>query len=803
MIKNYFKTVFRNLMNNKLYSFINIIGLSIGLSCVLIIFLFIEFELSFDTFYPNNDQIYRLTSTRPNVNNTDTYGNTSFPMGYSLRNDFPDFKIASSYLKADQDVLIDGTIYREKNVLFSDSLFCDIFKYEWIKGSPELIYKHPKNIALSESMIEKYFGETDPIGKTIILPPTGSYQVVAVIKDRPLASSINFSMMLSTENITVGLVGIEFDSWGSTIGGFETYFKLPPASNTEVVEKQINDVIIDKYTTEDNVSSSNTIHYGLQKLRDVHLEPDFLTKANTYATSKTTLWIYAFIGLLIICIASINFINLTTAQGIKRAKEVGIRKVLGANKSQLRFGFISEFAFISFLAMIVAIIILEIVLPYINAFLGNYVELGIYSSQFFFVFIAFLFIFVNILTSMYPSIAMSKFIPAIALKGNLLISKKNRFSLRDALLVFQFTISIALISGTIIIRNQMNYINNKDLGFSTEDVVEFNVPSREADKFRSLRNFLKAEPGVKSFGFGLAAPSSSTMNIRSLFNLEDDDSDVQRYMNVKPADPSYLNVFKLNLLSGQWLFETAENDAAIRVVVNEQLCKEYGFKNPFDAINKKIILFGAYEASIIGVVQDFHAYSLKSKTEPLVFADFSNYFHAMFVEVEKSRTKEVIANIEQYMSSLFPENFIESGNIKDSISNMYVKERRTFTMISMLSILAIFIAALGLFGIVSFMLVQKVKEIGIRKVLGASLHQLAYSLTRTYLIIILISSFIGIPISWYFMNRWLNEFEYRINIEISTFILAVLFTVIISMLTILFHVIKAGKMNPVESLKYE
>lgn len=802
MIKNYFKTVYRNLMNNKLYSFINIIGLSFGLACVLIIFLFIEFELSFDKIYPDNDQIYRLTTTRQNVNNTDTDGATSFAMGYSLRNDFPDYKIASSYLRGSLDVLINDNIYKEKNIFFVDSVFCEIFKYEWIKGSPELIHKHPKNIALSESTVDKYFGEEDPIGKSIIIPPNGSYQVVAIIKDSPLSSSLNFSMMLSTENITVDLIGFEFDSWSTSSSGFETYFKLPENSDPKVVEKQVNDIVLSKYTDEEHRPSARNTHFSLQKLRDVHLEPDFRTKPNTYATSRTTLWIYAFIGLLIICIAGINFINLTTAQELRRAKEVGVRKVLGANISQLRFGFISEFAFTSFLSMIVAIIIIEVVLPYINAFLGNYVELGIYNSQLFFGFIALLFVFVNVLTSLYPSFVMSKVVPVIALKGNLLISKKNKFSLRNALLVFQFTISIALISGTIIIRNQMSYVNNKDLGFEMEDVFQFSVPDREEAKLRSLRDFLSAESGVKSFGFGLAPPSSGT-NVRTSFQLDGDDPQERRYMNIKPVNPSYLDVFKLNLLSGQWLFETAETDTLIRVVVNEQLCKVFGFKDVFDALNKKITIFGAYEATIIGVVQDFHPYSLKGKIEPLAFADFSNYFHGMFVEIEESRKSEVLANIEEHMRELFPENFIESGSVKDAIDNMYSEENRTSTMVSVLSALAIFIASLGLFGIVSFMLVQRVKEIGIRKVLGASLRQLAYSLTRTYLIVILISSFIAIPISWYFMSRWLEEFEYRINIEIWTFVIATLFTIFISMITILFHVLKAGRMNPVDALKYE
>lgn len=802
MITNYFKTVTRNLMNNKLYSFINILGLSIGLSCAIIIFLFIEFELSFDRFFPDNDQIYRVVSTRVNANSTDTEGSTSYVMGYSFRNDFPDYKIASSYMMSNLDILIDGKIYREKNIYFVDSVLCNIFEFHWLKGSPELINEHPRNIAITERTAKKYFADKNPIGESIIFAPDKSYQVVAIIQDAPLSSSLNFSIILSVKNLSVEMIGFDYDSWANNISGFETYFKVPKSVDVKLVEKQINEIVLAKYTDVDNLETAKNSYYSLQKLKDVHLEPNFLTKPNTYATSRTALWIYAFIGLLIISIASINFVNLTTAQGLKRAKEVGVKKVLGANKTQLRFGFILEFAFTSFISMISAIILIEVVLPYINAFLGNSIELEIYNSQFFFVFIASLFVFVNIMTSLYPSLVMSKIVPVIALKGSLLISKNRTLSLRNALLVFQFTISIALISGAIIIRSQMNYINNKDLGFDMSDVMQFSIPDRGEAKMESLRDFLSAEPGIKNFGFGLAAPSSGN-NIRTAFQLEDESSNTRRYMNIKPADYTYHDVFKLKLLAGQWLFETAKTDTINRVVVNEKLYKIYGFKDAFDALDKKIVIFGGTEAIIIGVVKDFHIYSLRSKTEALAFIDMSNYYFTMFVEIEESRKKQVLDNIEKHMKELFPTNFINSGSVRDYINYMYTDENRSSIIITVLSALAIFIAALGLFGIVSFMLVQKVKEIGIRKVLGASLNQLAYVLTKTYLLIILVSSFIAIPLCWYFMNRWLNEFEYRINIDVWIFVLATLFTILISMITILFHVLKAGKMNPVDALKYE
>ncbi|MBU1012330.1 MAG: ABC transporter permease [Bacteroidetes bacterium] len=790
------KYILRNIWKNKTSSFINVLGLSIGLASSIIVFLFIEFELSFDNYYKNKDQIYRITRTISHASSTNRNGATSFPMAYSLRNDFPDFDFTSIYMSGSQDILSNEKIFRERNILFVDSVFFSVFDLQFIVGSPEVILEHPQNIAITKSVAEKYFGSEDPIGKIITFSPNINYQIVGLIKDQPLNSTLDFSMILSVENLNAETLGFEYDSWSNTISGFECYVKIGENVNLDEFETRMNEVIR-KYRNDEY----ETTHFNFQLLSKMHLEPDYQNLPNTYTTSETSLWIYAFIGILIIAIAGINFINLSMAQGLKRAKEVGVRKVLGASKSQLSFLFIKENAMISIIALVVAVIIVEVVLPYINIFLGNNHQLSIYNSSYFIIYFVAVYVIVNIIIALYPSFVMSRFTPIKALKGKLSNSKQVIFSLRNILLVFQFTVSIALIIATIVIKMQISYVNHKDLGFQIDNVIKFSLPENDSSSVQSLRQFLETMPGVQHFGFGIGSPSSSR-NFTTAFTVEGEDESINRLLNFKPADAGYSEVFNLNLLAGKWFDERTKGDSIFRVVVNEKLYKIYGFKNPEDAINKRISFSGT-TGIICGVVKDFHTYSLHLEIDPLVFASHPRFYGNMFVKVEPSRLKETITQINQKMSDLYPSYFIESMSVKEELKEMYSEADKAAIIITSLSALAIIIATLGLFGIVSIALVQKVKEIGIRKVLGAELHQIAISLTHIYIKLILAASLIAIPLGWYFMSKWLDGFSYRIEIGIWIFILASFIAFFVALLTIIFQVVKTSRMNPVNALKYE
>lgn len=799
MNKTSLNYVFRIIRKNKIYSLVNIFGLSIGLASAVVIYLFIEFELSFDNFYSDTDQVYRITRTIEHASGTDRDGATFYPMGYSLRNDFPDFKFSSIYMMRSQDILISDNVYNEMNIMFVDSVFFDLLDVNWIIGSPDLLHQHPENIAITKSSSEKFFGTDNSVGKTITFSPNKEFKIAGLLEDPPLNATHQYSIILSTENLNDEMIGYTFDNWSNTLSGFECYAKIPDVVDKADLESKMNKIIKDKYIVNEQDKDRNS--FSFQPFREMHLSPDLQNMPNTYSTSKSTLWIFAFIALLIIAIAGVNFINLSTAQGFKRAKEVGVRKVLGASKSQLSYLFIKENLLLSFIALVIAVIIIEIALPYVNAFLGNDHHLSIYNSAYFILFFLIIYVVINIIIALYPSFVMSKFSPAKTLKGNFNTPKQQLFGLRNSLLIFQFTISIALIIATIVIKKQIVYIDGKDLGFKVDQIMQFSLPESDSAKIQSLSQFLKTEPGVESFGFGIAAPSSSS-NFTTSFNVEGEDKSIQRYMNFKPVDIGYQEVFEIELLAGAWLNERRRGDSTLKLVINEKLYKIHGFKSPEEAINKKIP-FGGNGSIIVGVVKDFHTYSLHSKIDPLAFAYMPRFYSGMFVKIEPNRLKETTTRIENKMSELFPTYFIEYQSVKDGLHEMYVEEDRTATIITVMSSLAIIIASLGLFGLVSFMMVQKVKEIGIRKVLGASLRQIITTLTQTYLKLILVASLIAIPIGWYLMNRWLDAFSYRINISFWIYILASLFAVSIAFFTILFQVLKSGKMNPVESLKYE
>ncbi len=793
------KHIFRLIRKNKVFSIVNILGLSIGLASAIIIYLFVEFELSFDNYYKDGDQIYRVTRTNQYAAGTEKDGATSYPLGYSLRNDFPDFEITTFYMLGSRDVVFGERVYKEENILFIDSCFFNIFEYKWIYGSPELVTQRPENIAITTSLATKYFGDENPIGKNITLSPDKTYQIVGLVHDLPVNSTHKFSMLLSIENLTEEMVGFGYDTWEVTMSGFESYFKISDKVDLIDLERKMSDLIVAKY--EDTKDRVNRTHHKFQPLHEVHLSPEYENMPNTYSTSKSNLWIYALIGLLIIAIAGINFVNLSTAQGLKRAKEVGVRKVLGASKTQLSLLFIKENAFISFVGLVFAVIIVEIVLPYINVFLGNSHELSIYNSTYFIFFFIIVYLIVNVIIALYPSLVMSRFTPIKALKGSINAPKQHTFSLRNLLLVFQFAISIALIIATIVIKMQISFINNIDIGFKTDQIIRFDLPENDSAKIQSLRNYLRAETGVKNIGFGMSAPASSSSFLTS-FKVEGEDESAKHYLNLKPVDYSYNQVFDMEILAGDWFGERLPGDSIFRVVANEKYYKILGFKSPLDALNKRFPLAGN-TAIICGVVKDFYVNSLHEEIDPTAFISIPRFYSAMFVSIDNERIQESIASINDIMTSIFPTYYIEYESVENDLEKMYVDENRISTIITVLSALAIIIAVMGLFGLVSFMMVQRVNEIGMRKVLGATLNQIAMVLTKTYIQLILVASLFAIPLGWYFMTIWLGEFSYRIEIALWVYILAVVLTLIIALLVILLQVVKAGRMNPVDALKYE
>ena len=793
-----FRFILRNFWRQKLFTIINVVGLSIGLSCAIIIFLFIEFETSFDSYHSNHKNTYRIVRDVYHNTGMDRDGAIPYPIGHTLRTEYSEYDFSRIYNASQQDVIVNDQVYSEENILYVDSVFFTVFDYEWIDGTAKEALKEPNYIILSESIAKKYFQDENPIGKTLIFSPDYHLQVSGVIKDAPVNSSQPYSMIVSTEFLNDDIVGLKFDRYTITLSGFETYVKFPSSVNVSQFEEQINQLLFDKYSSEDD-GDHNT--FKLQPIKRIHTEPAYQTIPNTYSTTSKSLWVYSFIGLLIIVIAVINFVNLSTAQGMKRSKEVGVRKVLGAAKTQLSGQFVIETSFLVFLAIVIATVLVEVLLPSVNQFLGNNFSLSIYNSNSFIYFILFLFVIVNFLTSLYPATILTRFNPISALKNTFLAPSKGSKFMRNALVVFQFVISISLAIGAITIYQQVDYLNNKDLGFDKENIVNFDLPDFNPDLWEAIDEILMSEPGVISYGYGAGPPSSSS-NLRTTFTIPDIDPDNSLYVNFKPADSGYYQTFGLKLLAGEWLGFSHHSDTIYELVINEKLFKTYDISSPEEALGRKIKVSN-FMGKVIGVVKDFHLYSLKREIEPLIFCFMPQYYFQVYLKVNPNRMKETIENVTAKMQEIYPKYSISYEIYEDDLKDSYSDEQRMSQIIILLSLIAIFIASMGLFGLVSFMILQRVKELGVRKVLGATFLENMMLLSKNYLKLVILSSLIAIPIGWYFMNRWLEEFNYRTNLDWWVFILASFFAIILALLTILYHVIKSSNANPVESLKAE
>nr|NQU93482.1 FtsX-like permease family protein [Bacteroidota bacterium] len=501
-----------------------------------------------------------------------------------------------------------------------------------------------------------------------------------------------------------------------------------------------------------------------------------------------------------IIVGIINFVNLSTAQSLKRFREIGIRKAIGAYRGQIFKQFILETAIITCIAVLIAIILTEVFMPYLNDFLGNRTDLSIYQSRFFFPFIIVMLITITWFTGLYPAMIMARFQPVLALKGSMGFTRRKRIDLRKSLVVFQFFVSVALIISSITISNQISYIRNKDLGFDKENQILVNFPETEYDKMAVLRSDLLSIPGVVNVTFGPGPASSSNMTTN--FQIVDSDIEDEIRLNLKCADTNYMTTTGLNLIAGEWFKAQAEGDTIYDVVVNEEMIVLLGLKNPHEALGRKLRI-SSIDCIICGVVGNFHLYSLHRKIIPVAFIHLPEYMFSIILKYTPGQESQVLTHFEEVWNKHYPDSFFNYKMYDKNVEEAYEADFRTFEIVRFFSLIAIMIGCLGLFGLVSFMVVQKTKEIGIRKVMGAQPGQIITMLTRIFLSWVLIANLIAWPVAWYAMNRWLENFTYRTSIHWWVFFAAALFSVFIALIAIFYHALRAARTNPVEAIKYE
>jgi len=819
MFKNYFKTAIRTLVRNKTYTIINIAGLAVGIAVCMMIFIIIQFQTSFDNFHSKKDHIYRvLTESHHADAATISYRkNVPFPMPAGLKMAFPQLEQVAPVYASHNDELqvldVNGTSVKnfkeQSGVFYTSPSFFNMFNFPLLAGSYESL-KDPNNVLLTKEIAEKYFGDwKTATGKTIKI--TGYYSMGAGLFQFPpvalkvsgilatIPANTDFQLKLvvayGTDFTGDKQYGFQQPGWNQSAPDFGCYVLLPPNISVDNFNQQLSEY------AQKVQSAGNKDSYIIQPLSAVHYDAEAGNFSNKTISHEliNVLWLIAAFILLIACV---NFINLSTAQAVNRAKEVGVRKVLGSNKSQLRIQFIIETFLIVTSAVILAAVITILALPYVNQLLELSLSFDILNNPAIILFLLAVTIVVTALAGFYPSIVLSRFNPVNALKSKLTANTSKGISLRRGLVVFQFIIAQALIIGTLIIVQQMNYFMNRPLGFDQDAIV--NVPYRPDSTGGKLTDYLKQQllsNGVQAVSFNSNTPAEDDNNMFTSFKFDHALKDEDFQAIVKFADNDYVPTYKLQLVAGRNL---QPSGPTTEFLVNESFVKSLGFKKPEDILNKEIsIMGGLIKCPVVGVLKDFNDRSLRQSLSPLLIATNATMYREASIKLSTTNIASSMQSIKKIWQQTFPNYVYEYRFLDDKVAGFYKQENQLSQLYKIFAAIAIFLSCLGLYGLASFMAVQRIKEVGIRKVLGATAGSIVYLFSKEFIILIAIAFTIATPIAWYFMNKWLQDYAYRVNISWWLFAAAGLAAIVIALATISFQAIKAARANPVKSLRSE
>ena len=802
MIKNYFKTAFRNLIRNKNYTVVNIAGLAVGIAVCLIIFITIQYETSFDDFHKKKNRIYRVLTEYHHADAADIFYGKGVPMALpaSLKANFPQAeKVAVVYTQGnDQLLALDDNSqpvkkFKEENgVFFTEPSLFEIFDFKWLTGNAASL-KDPNSVVLTRATAEKYFGNwQDATGKTIKWNNSYILKVTGVLDDVPENTDLQLKVVIAigTSNMT------KSTDWNSTQSAFGCYVLLSPDVSEATFNIRLR-ALAKKMKAPDNKDSQI-----IQPLAKIHYD----TKTDNFSGKKTSgaminaLWLIAAFILLIACV---NFVNLSTAQAVNRSKEVGIRKVLGGNKRQLKIQFLAETFIIVLFSILLAACIAFLSLPYIGKILDKPLSFDIAGLPVIILFLSILAIAVTIIAGFYPSVILSQFNPVTALKSKMIAAGSKGITLRKGLVVFQFVIAQALIIGTLIIVKQMNYFTHQPLGFDKTAVVNVPFPADSIgiSKLNYLHEQLSGIKGIEKISFSSNTPTEDDNDNWTTFKFDNALKETDFYAINKWADNEYVPTYHLPLIAGRNL---NPSDTVREFLVNELLLKNLGITDPQAALNKQISLWdGFLKGTVVGVVKDFKARSFRRDLAPVLITTFKRGYSQAGIKLSTADASSVIKAIEKSWNKTFPDFVFEYKFLDDKIESFYKEEKQLSDLYKIFATMAIFLSCLGLFGLASFMAVQRIKEVGIRKVLGASVSSVVYLFSKEFVMLIGIAFIIASPVAWYFMHRWLQDYVYRINISWWIFIAGGISSIIIALVTVSFQAIKAAIANPVKSLRSE
>jgi putative ABC transport system permease protein len=813
MLKNYLKIAVRNILRFKVYSLINILGLAAGITCFIILSLFVKDELSYDKYNKNSDRIYRIYLKTTFNGKENTNAKTAAPMGPALVHEYPEVQnYARIGYTGDYVFKYKDKVFREYNIYTADSSIFDVFAMKFLAGDAKKALSTPYSLVFTETAAKKYFGSENPVGKMVTDTKNNTYQVTGLVQDFPDNSHFGCDVFLSLSTIPENENGGWLNSW------YTTYIVLKSGTDPKVFEGKLNGFVT-KYVApqiekllgmpiKQIVSQGNSYKLFIQPFTSIYLQ-----SYRTYGIDPNTEWsnerssdimyvyIFSAIAFAIILVAVINFMNLSTARSEKRSKEVGIRKTLGSDKTKLVLQFIIESVIMCAIAVMLALVLLEIVLPAFNLLVNK--NLSIDFNNFFTIPLLLLFtLTVGILAGCYPAFYMSSFQPVQMLR--FAGGKRSRKSLiRSSLVVFQFSVSIVLLIGTIIIRSQLSYIQNKDLGFDKDNLMSIANVSILGQGEKAFKNELLKNTNISSVSLSSYMLTSGIPGGSYLFDKRTG-ADALMFQDLY-VDDDFLNTFRIKMKDGRFFSKEFPSDSN-SVIINEAAARCYGLTGPVGRYLNRAGSTGNEGAfKIIGVMEDFNYESLHQQIRPVVFHFGIPHQpgYSLNIKIKPGNTENTLKYIDNTWRKFAGRENIFYIFINDHVSHLYDSEKKTALVAGIFSTLAIFIACLGLFGLASFVTEQRTKEIGIRKTLGASVPELIYILSKEFIWWVMLANIIAWPMAYYFMSKWLQNFAYRTDISLWIFFVSGMAALLIALFTVSSNVIKAATANPIKSLKYE
>ena len=797
MIRNYIKVTLRNLFRNKISTFINLLGLSLGISVCLLIFLLIDYELDFDGFHSRKDRIFRVVREEHGTSQVKHTPSTPFPLRDALAIDYPELEaVAQIFPPGEYQLKLGSKVWLEPNVIFADSSFFKVFDFPALEGNPRQSFKNPNVAVVTESMARKRFGDGPVIGKTVNLSEDLDVEIVGIIKDPPKNSHLPFSMVVSMGSFSKEFVGgFDYNSWNVTLG-FTDYVLLPVGLTREMFEQQMA-ALPGKYLSVENAKKTT---YKLQPLNEIHFDKAYAQSNPSYTIDMTYLMVLGLVGAFILILACINFVNLSTAVAIRKAKEVGVRKVMGASRLQLVGQYMGEALVLTLLSSLVALGVAERALPSLNSFLDTGMSLLTLGNPASIVVFIGGIVLVSILSGLYPAWILSGYKPVAAMKARISDHGNASLFLRRGLVTFQFVISQVLIIGTIVVASQMDFFRNKPLGFDSQHIVTFSLNDNDPVVLHTLKAQLLANSHVQSVSFGVGVPTSEN-DINSEIKVAGAEGDFD--VAVKAVDYDYMKTFDLHLAAGRWFLKEFQEKEGMEFLLNETAVRELGYA-PEEALGKEVT-FGMnnFKGNVVGVVRDFHVKSLREAIKPLVMFQYPKLYFEGGVKISNGNIPETIGHIKSAWEQAFPGYLFDYQFLDEALEKNYSREEQLYSIFKIFAGISIGIGCLGLFGLISFLVVQKTKEVGVRKVLGASVPGIVLLFSKDFMRLLLIAFIISVPLSGYAMGQWLSGFAYRIHLSPAYFILGGLINVAIAFLTIGYQARKAALANPVDSLRDE